>query len=323
VTDPTRIGIVGAGSVAQRHAEVLGGFDDVEIAGVTDVAADAAQALAGRTGARAYPGLAELLDDAGPDAVYVCVPPFAHGEPERTLIERGVPLFVEKPLAVDLDVAEDLAAGIAERGLVTATGYHWRYMEGVERARALLAGAPAQLVSAAWLDKVPPPAWWIRRERSGGQVIEQATHLLDVALDLVGDVDVVHAFARRVTRPEHPDSDVDDATVATLVFASGAIGTLAATSLLRRKARAAIELVADGRRIEVGETALVVDEGDGPVTTPDPGTAKTRVDRAFVDAVRGEGDDVRAPYATALRTHRVATAIARSALEGAPVRVRG
>jgi predicted dehydrogenase len=51
--------------------------------------------------------------------------------------------------------------------------------------------------------------------------------------------------------------------------------------------------------------------------------AKRRVDRAFVDAVQGHGDDVRAAYGVALRTHRVACAIARSALDGTPVDLAG
>jgi predicted dehydrogenase len=62
-----------------------------------------------------------------------------------------------------------------------------------------------------------------------------------------------------------------------------------------------------------------VQDAAGQEVHEDGGEAKVRVDRAFVDAVRGEGDDVRAPYAAALRTHRVACALAESARRGAPV----
>jgi predicted dehydrogenase len=72
----------------------------------------------------------------------------------------------------------------------------------------------------------------------------------------------------------------------------------------------------------VGEDALVVrDEAGQRTVDGDPEAARVAVDRAFVDAVRGVGDDVRVPYAEALRTHRVACAIAESATTGAPVRV--
>jgi len=272
--------------------------------GVVDVAPAAAAAFAGRTGARTYPDRAALLDDA-PDAVWVCVPPFAHGEPERDLIARGIPFFVEKPLAADLAVAEELAAAIARRGLLTATGYHWRYLEAVRRARERLAGAPPRLAIGAWLDRVPPAAWWPRRARSGGQVVEQATHLLDVMLHLVGDVAEVHAVAGRWPRAELPGADVDDVTAATLRFASGAVGSLAATSLLADTQRAALELVGEGVRV------TVADDADWP--------ARVQVDADFVAALRGETPGVRAPYAEALRTHRLGLALARSARDGRPV----
>ena len=98
----------------------------------------------------------------------------------------------------------ELAAEIAERrACVTGTGYHWRCLDTVERAAALLADAPARLALGAWLDKVPPPAWWPSRALSGGQVVEQLTHVLDLARLLVGEVAEVHRGrlpARRLPR---------------------------------------------------------------------------------------------------------------------------
>jgi len=316
---PTRIALVGAGGVAQRHASVLGSFDDVELVGVADPRADAASALAASAGCPSFGDLAELLGAVAPDAAYVCVPPFAHGPPERLLIERATPFFVEKPLGAGLAVGEELGAAVAAAGLLTATGYHWRYLDGVARARELLAAAPARLAVGAWLDKVPPVPWWTERARSGGQVVEQATHLVDVMLDLVGLVEEVHALGARTERAAHPGADVEDVTAATLRFAGGAVGSLTATCLLPAKARAGVELVADGLRLELTETALTVHDEAGAVVHDEAGEAKRQVDRAFVDAVRGEGDDVRAPYATALRTHRVACALARSARDRVPV----
>jgi myo-inositol 2-dehydrogenase/D-chiro-inositol 1-dehydrogenase len=316
----TRVGIVGAGGVAQRHARVLAGLPDVQVVGVTDVSPGAARGLAGAYGADAFDGVGDLLA-AGIDAAYVCVPPFAHGPAERAIVAAGVPMFIEKPIAINVAVAEETAGLIADSGLRTAVGHHWRYLEIVEQARKVLDGRPVRLVTGAWLDKVPPVGWWLRRERSGGQVIEQVTHVLDLMVALLGDVREVYAIAAPVTRPAFPDADVDAVTAATLRFASGAVASVSATSLLRTTCRAEVELFCDGRRIVLSETACVVDDGDGagPVVHPDPGLAKERVDRAFVDAVRGRAADVRAPYAVALRTHRVACAIARSARDGVPV----
>ncbi len=318
----TRIGLVGAGGVAQRHARVLSGLADVQVIGVTDVVPEAASALAGEYGGRVFADVGELLD-AGPDAVYVCVPPFAHGPAERAVIKAGVPLFVEKPIAIDEDTAAEIGALIAERNLLTAVGHHWRYLAVVEEARALLGDRPVRLVTGAWLDKVPPVAWWPRADRSGGPVVEQAAHVLDLARHLAGEVTEVWA-AGNGTPPPVDGADVDGATVAALRFAGGAVGTVAATCVLGWKQRAGLEIFADGLALSVSETELVIRDADGTETVEsDPDSARVAVDRAFVAAVRGEEKDVRVPYAEALRTHDLALAVAESVDTGAVVRPGG
>jgi len=339
--EPSRIGIIGAGGVALRHAAALAGFPDVVVAGVADPAAERAAALASRVSAgngdrsppvSTYPGAAEMIAHEPLDAVYVCVPPFAHGAPERQALEAGLPMFVEKPLALDVAAAAEIAAGVAERHLVTATGYHWRYYDTVEEAAAVLAGRQVRLAVASWLDKVPPVGWWTRLDRSGGQVVEQATHLLDLLRVLVGEVRVVQAVGAPPAQAERseegagpaagaaPARDVDEAGAATLQFASGAVGAVLTTSVLGWKAAAGLQLYADGLVLALAEDELTVDRGAGPQRRPPTVDAKTAGDRAFVDAVRGADPTVvRAPYAEALRTHRLACAVAEAAATGRAV----
>ncbi|MFI1194355.1 Gfo/Idh/MocA family protein [Micromonospora sp. NPDC020750] len=313
-----RVGLVGAGGVAQRHARVLGGFEDVEILGVTDVTRSAAAELADAHGAATFADVDELLA-AGPDAVYVCVPPFAHGPVEEAIVAAGVPMFVEKPVSVDLDTAERIADLVARRGLLTGVGHHWRYLHVVDEARELLAGRPVRMVSGAWLDKVPPVDWWARRDRSGGPVVEQAAHVLDLMRALVGEVAEVTAYGDG-TPPPVDGADIDSVTTAALRFADGAVGTLAASCVLGWKHRAGLEILADGLALSLAEDGLTIRDADGERHLPaDPDGARTAVDRAFVDAVRGVGDDVRVPYAEALGTQRLALAVAESAATGRPV----
>ncbi|TNH31312.1 Gfo/Idh/MocA family oxidoreductase [Micromonospora orduensis] len=315
-----RVGLVGAGGVAQRHARVLDGFDDVELIGVTDVMPDAAATLAARHGTRAHADVAELLA-AGPDAVYVCVPPFAHGPAEQAVLDAGLPMFVEKPVAVDLATAEHIAAEVTRRGVLTAVGHHWRYLGVVDEARELLADRPVRMVSGAWLDKVPPVAWWARRDRSGGPVVEQAAHVLDLVRALVGEVSEVTAYGNG-TPPPVDGADIDSVTTAVLRFTNGAVGTLSAACVLGWKHRAGLEILADGLALSLTEEGLTIRDADGERHVPaDPEAARVAVDRAFVDAVRGVGDDVRVPYAEALATQRLALAVSDSARTGAAVRL--
>ncbi|MGC5380409.1 Gfo/Idh/MocA family protein [Micromonospora sp. DT68] len=315
-----RVGLIGAGGVAQRHARVLSGFDDVELVGVTDVLPEAASALAAQHGGQVHGDVAELLA-AAPDAVYVCVPPFAHGPAEEAVIDAGVPMFVEKPVAVDLVTAERIADLVARRGLRTAVGHHWRYLSVVDKARELLADRPVRMVSGAWLDKVPPVAWWSVRDRSGGPVVEQAAHVLDLIRVLAGEVTEVTAYGNG-TPPPVDGADIDSVTTAALRFADGAVGTLSAACVLGWKHRAGLEILADGLALSLTEDGLSIRDADGERHLPaDPEAARVAVDRAFVDAVRGIGDDVRVPYAEALGTQRLALAVADSARTGATVRL--
>jgi myo-inositol 2-dehydrogenase/D-chiro-inositol 1-dehydrogenase len=311
----TRVGLIGAGGVAQRHARVLSGLPEVQLAGVTDVSAPAAERLAADFGGRALPDVGALLAE-GLDAVYVCVPPFAHGPAERAVLAANLPLFVEKPIGINLDEAVEIAALVADQGVLTAVGHHWRYLAVVDEARRLLADRPVRLVTGAWLDKVPPVAWWPHRDRSGGPVVEQAAHVLDLARHLAGEVLDVTA-AGNGTPPAVEGADVDGATAAVLRFSSGAVGTLAATCVLGWKQRAGLEIYADGLALAISETGLTVRDESGEHTIDsDPETARVAVDRAFIAAVRGEADDIRVPYAEALRTHALALAVAEAAATG-------
>lgn len=296
---------------------MLSGFDDVRLVAVTDPDRRQTEAFAADYRVRVVPDLDALLGGEL-DAVYVCVPPFAHGPAERAIVSAGLAMFVEKPLGLDEHVVTGIADAVAAKGVVTAVGHHWRYSAAVERAKRLLGGRPVRLVTGAWLDKVPPVGWWPAREHSGGQIIEQAVHVLDVARLLAGEVSQVCAIADGVPPAVPPDADVDGATVAVLRFRDGAVGTLAATCLLSWKHRAGIEIYADGLALTLTEESLqVTDEhGEQPAQAVLPDQAKRAADRAFVDAVLGRGQDIRVPYGEALATHRLACAIARSAADG-------
>jgi predicted dehydrogenase len=314
----SRIGIIGAGGVATRHAASLAGFDDADVVAVADPVAERAEALAALAAATPYPSYQAMLERERLDAVYVCVPPFAHGDPEAAVLDAGLPLFVEKPVAIDLPTAEAIAARVEAAGVPTATGYHWRALDTFERAAELLAERPAWLVHASYLDLLPPPAWWSRRELSGGQTVEQATHVVDVLRALVGEAVWVSGVAGRAA-PATGEADVDQVAAAALRFATGAVGTLTSTSLLTWTDTVGVRFVSEGRTVDLTETDLTVRTGERIEHRPAAVDAKTRTDREFIDAVRGGPDRIRVPYAEALRTHRLACAISGSASTGTPV----
>ncbi|MDP9428456.1 MAG: Gfo/Idh/MocA family oxidoreductase [Actinomycetota bacterium] len=316
-----RVGVVGTGFIAGRHLAALKASGDVEVVAVADPVRERAEAAAARCGARAHGDGLRLLETEELDAVWLCVPPFAHGPLEAAAVARGLPFFVEKPLALDLATAEAIAAEVARTGLPTAVGYHWRHLWVVQRAAETVPTGEVQLVTGSWLDRTPGVPWWVQRSGSGGQVMEQTTHVFDLARLLAGEVDLVSAA-------EHPsgvDGEVGTAAVALLRFSSGAVGSISSTRVLGWRHAVGLQVVADGRVVELSERGLddhelrvVTADGEEVVRTDeDPIAAE---DREFVDVLLGRAAEVRVPYAEALRTHALAWAADQAAREGAPIR---
>jgi predicted dehydrogenase len=313
---PTRVGLIGCGFIGTRHLGNLIGWDDADVVAVADADSSRAQAAAELAGARTYRDGTELIDGEELDAVWICVPPFAHGPPEQAATARGLPFFVEKPLAADLDVAEQIGRAVAAAGLLTSVGYHWRYLDTVVAAQSLLRDRPARMALGYWLDATPPPAWWHVERTSGGQMVEQATHLFDLARVLVGEPTSVFGAGCRIERAAWPDSDIFEVSTATMRFGCDAVATINATCILDAPHRIGLQLVAEGLAIELTEDEMTVDRGRRRQTRRvelDPIHVE---DRAFLDAVQGHPATVRADYADALATHRLVAAAARAARSG-------
>ena len=172
-----------------------------------------------------------------------------------------------------------------------------------------------------WLDFTPPPAWWRQEKQSGGQIVEQTTHIFDLARVLVGEVEQVYAIGARRERAAFPDLDVCDVSVATLQFASGAIGNMASTCLLNWPHRIGLHLFSEGMAIEISEFELMIDVGQGRPVRRAEGDPFLREDRTFIDAVQGKPNQIRASYQEALKTHRLTTAAAQSIREGRALKV--
>lgn len=320
--EPVRIGFIGSGGIAERHANILKQFPDVVVKAVSSPG-QGAKTFAQKTGAHAYSDPKTMLANEELDALFICVPPAAHGEPEKLAIENNLPFFVEKPLAVDAKTAEEINEGVEKKNLVTAVGYQWRYMDTVDRIRDFLKKNPPQLVIAHWLGSLPPPKWWRKQDQSGGQIVEQATHFVDLLRDLVGEITSVHAMGKKTQRKDFPDADVDSASSAVMRFDNGAVGSLTATSLLPKSHKVGVELIGEGYAFTLSGQDLKVLDEQGTREEAADGQATTRIVRDFIDAVEGKPNHIRSTYQDAMKTHRVTLAMARSAAEDRPIDLQG
>jgi predicted dehydrogenase len=320
-----RLALIGAGWISGYHLDAFDRLGRTRLVGVASGRLESAAAVAGRhAGVPAYgpEDLERMLDEQRPDVALVAVPPGSAIAALEPLVERGIAFLAEKPLAAtDADGPARIAARVAAQGLVAAVGYHLRGLEALAEVRRLLAERPAHFVSGRWLCDTPPPAWWRAEATGGGQVVEQATHLYDLARLLAGEATVVAAVSTGDGAPAPADGvPLVDATASLLRFASGAVGTFANSRRLASN-DIALELAADGLWIAIRKTAgpqtdweVTIDDGVARRVIP-PGRDPYEVQAAaFLDAVEsGDPEQVLATYADALRTDHLTRSVVAAA----------
>jgi myo-inositol 2-dehydrogenase/D-chiro-inositol 1-dehydrogenase len=224
--DPLRVGVVGTGWIARDHLAALGGLDGVRVVAVCDVDEARAARAAGEAGASAYSSWEELFERESLDAVWVCTPPLAHRDPAVAALERGLHLFLEKPIARTLDDALAVVAVAEQSGAVCAVGYQWHGLELLEGVRRELASQAIGFLVGTSIGPTQSRPWFLDRAQGGGQVLERASHHVDLQRAIAGDVLRVQAAAGETGLGPREDGDIDDAILLVLHFAGGALGAV-------------------------------------------------------------------------------------------------
>ncbi len=329
MAQPLRVVVIGPGFIAQRHLEVLGAEPGVELAGILGRRPGHADGDAARYGGRPYHELERMLDAERPDAAWICLPPDQHGDLELALLERGIHLFAEKPLAADLETPIRIADAIREHGVIAGVAYHWRAMDTLREVEDTIAKRPARLLTGHWHDSIPGPAWWRDEQRGGGQMVEQATHLVDLSRRLLGEGSVVAATADRHDHPDHPGMTVPDVSTAIVRYDTGPVGAFTATCILGGTSAQEVRLFSDDLAITIRQQGVLYEDARTKAVTATDGFTGSRLwgvtatryvptgndpfgdeDRAFLDAVRhGDAGRLFSSYDDALLTHRLTCAI--------------
>jgi predicted dehydrogenase len=314
-TRPLNIGFIGVGGVAQVHMRSLEAMDGVRIAATCDVRLDAAQAACRRfEGCQAFADHREMLEQVELDAVYVCLPPGAHRGHEIDVARRGLALFVEKPVGLDPVGVRETAELVERSGIINSVGYNWRYLESTEGARQILTGRPVGIAIGYWVGGMPGTPWWRVRAQSGGQVVEQTTHIFDLCRYLFGEVATVFAGASRGQFADTSGYDIDDASATTLLFKNGTVATIVSSDLAPRGySNIGLHAISRDLAVEISTTRLRVSRPGRVEETIVSGNAYTAEDRAFIHAVAtGDRSRIRSDYADAARTLDLTLAVSRS-----------
>jgi len=226
----TRVALVGLGAMGRNHLRVLGDLDGAELAAVCDSDAKAVDAVSQKHSVPGYTSWDEMLERESLDAAVVAVPTRFHLQAGLAVLEHGLDVLIEKPIATDLEEGRTLVDTAKRAGKVLAVGHIERFNPAVrELQRRVGAGEIGRIFQIQARRQGPFPA----RIRDVGVVIDLATHDLDVMCTLAGS-DVLRLYAETERRIH---TDHEDILNALLKFDSGLLGVLQVNWLTPTKIR--------------------------------------------------------------------------------------
>lgn len=341
-----RFGIIGAGVAGRYHAQAIAQTPGAQLVAVCAGRPERAATLAEAFGASVEPDVDALLARNDVDAVCICTPSGQHAAQGIAAAQAGKHVLVEKPIAITLPDADALINACRAAGVHLGVALQRRTDPDFRAAHdAIAAGAFGRLALGAitvpylrtqeYYDSADWRGTWALD--GGGALMNQGIHLVDLLLWLMGD-DVVEVQAYTATLARA--IEVEDCVSAALRFASGALGAIAATTVVAPGFPHRVEVYGTHGGLQIEGEAIVRWETTSTSTVPAPRTTDgagrqaagagahptgisaighTRIMHDFAAAIRAQ----RAPLVTgeeARRALAVALAVYESARTGRPVR---
>lgn len=231
------LGIIGLGSQGKIHFRNCLRLRNVRIVGVADISKKALN-YARRFGIKnAYKNYEDLLKNEKLDAVIISLPNFLHLDSVISAAEAGKHIFLEKPLARNVEEGEKIVSCVRKNNVKLMVGFDMRFNPTVREiyhkikngffgeVKIVIANNVSGGPFAARNDRmgpVPVPSWWFDKKLVGGGVLlDLGSHMIDLLTWFFGEVDHLESYLSYTF-----NMDVEDAATCILNFKSGAIGIL-------------------------------------------------------------------------------------------------
>ncbi len=229
-------GMIGCGMISRFHHRALCDVRGSKLVGCYDRNPDSAAKFADEVGIRAYATLDEMLADDAIDAVSIGTPSGAHMEPAVAAAKAGKHVIIEKPLEITLKRCDKVIKACAQNNVKLATIFPSRFHDASQKLKKAIDSGRFGRVTLGdayvkWYrsqEYYDSGAWrgtW--KLDGGGALMNQAIHTVDLLQWLLGDVIEIGALTDTLS---HERIEVEDTAVATLRFASGALGVIEATT---------------------------------------------------------------------------------------------
>ncbi len=224
-----RVGIVGAGKMGISHYAVVNAHPDASVVAVCDTSGYVLSVLEKYGGVQTFKSYQEMIDEAKLDAVVVATPSSTHFACAEYALERGVHLFVEKPLTLRPAESRALSELAIQKKRVNQVGFHNRFLGTFQEARRLVrAGALGDLSSVHGsafgqvVVKEQSSTWRSKKSEGGGCLHDYACHVVDLMNFVAGPPEkVVGARLQQIF-----SRDVEDAVYALFEYGKGVSGVL-------------------------------------------------------------------------------------------------
>ena len=232
------VAVIGVGAMGRNHARVYSGMPDAQLVGVADTDLHIAESVSRRYGGCPYDNYEKLLDEQRPNAVSVAVPTINHYEVAKSVIQRGIHLVIEKPIAASLEEGREIIDAAETAEIKLMIGHIERFNPAVIALKMHLSKEELGRVFQIHAQRQGP---FPTRIQNVGVVIDLAVHDLDVMRYISGS-EIVRVYAETERRIHSRYEDLLDGLVR---LDDGTVGVLTINWLTPTKIR---ELSVTGER---------------------------------------------------------------------------
>jgi predicted dehydrogenase len=234
---PLRTAILGCGGFANRHANNLITLsEEIELSAFCDVHEGNAREFSEKYSQGkgiVFTDHRKMFEKADLDLVVICLPPFGHSDEVELAAQQGIHMLIEKPIALSSEHAWRMVEATEKAHIKTQVGFMFRFGAAIERLKELISSkeaGPVGLMSARYFCNSLHAPWWRDRSKSGGQLVEQIIHMVDLMRYLMGDPVSVYSRQENLFHREVEDYTVEDVSATVFGFQSRAVGVIYATN---------------------------------------------------------------------------------------------
>lgn len=330
-----RFGIVGVGRRGSALLKAILKLPTASVEAVCDPDKERLSSCSLTYGVKGYLSLEDMLKRGSLDAVVVASPTPFHVHQTEICLKLGLDVLMEKPISLSLAESKRLLKLVEMSSQIVAVGFQMRYSNLADRLVESIDPETLSMIMGFWYWTTPLVGWIRRRNMAGGQMVDQAIHLLDLYRMVAGEVEEVYAVYTERGRGLEEDKKIGfenwTSYVAVLRFKSGAVGCLGATYALYPRLfkpplgggyRVGLDIVCRERLVRYIhglEVRVYLKGADVKIYRLEEDPTEKMVE-AFVEAVITRDKSVlKTPYEDSFRSNALALAANESAKRGEPI----